>query len=132
MYIYIYIYIFILYIYIYNNLVVELHTSCAQALELPQSHFGNNKRAHYSHDCICVMSILLLQNLSTFCVLDIYIYIYIYNICQIICVTSLISKRRSSLNQSLIKTKHKAHPFSTTNHLERLGYVWYLQILLMV
>ena len=36
----------VLYIYIYNNLVIELYTSCAQVLELPQSHFGNNQEAH--------------------------------------------------------------------------------------
>ena len=34
---------YIIPIYIYNNLVIELHTSCAQVLELPQSHFGNNQ-----------------------------------------------------------------------------------------
>ena len=46
----IYIYICILYytytyihISIYNNLVIKVHTSCAQAVEFPQSHFGNNQ-----------------------------------------------------------------------------------------
>ena len=50
MYIQTYIYICILYytytyihISIYNNLVIKVHTSCAQAVEFPQSHFGNNQ-----------------------------------------------------------------------------------------
>ena len=49
-------------------------------------------------------------------------YIYIYHI---ICVTCLIyKKRRSSLGQTLIKIKHKAHSFlRRTNHMERLGYI---------
>ena len=42
-YLFIYIYFCILYIYKYNNLVIGLHTSCAQVLELPQSHFDNNQ-----------------------------------------------------------------------------------------
>ena len=46
-----------------------------------------------------------------------------------ICVTCLISKRRKS--QTLKKIKHKAHfILSTTKHLERLSYIWFLHFLL--
>ena len=46
-----------------------------------------------------------------------------------ICITCLISKRRKS--QTLKKIKHKAHfILSTTKHLERLSYIWFLHFLL--
>ena len=45
----------------------------AQALEFPQSHFGDNQGAHCFHNCTCVMPILLLQDLETLCAVDTYI-----------------------------------------------------------
>ena len=41
-------------------------------LQLPQSHFGNNRAV-----ITCVIPILLLRDFRTLCDLDIYIYIYI-------------------------------------------------------
>ena len=47
-YIYIYIHIYA-YIYIYNtNLVIELHISCVQVLQMPLNHFGNNQEGTFS------------------------------------------------------------------------------------
>ena len=35
-------------------------TACAQVHELPQSYCGDNREAHFLHDCIYIMLILLL------------------------------------------------------------------------
>ena len=48
-------------------------TSCAQAHELPQSHCGDNRRAHYFHSCKYIYIYIYM-----------YIYIYIYDIYYII------------------------------------------------
>ena len=101
-------------------------------LELPQSHFSDDGwwllMFSWSYDYICVIPILLLQVL--------YIYIYIW---YMICVIFVISKRRSSLGQTIVKIIHKmkrmvkfvkkwiltpssyAHSFlSTTKHLGKI------------
>ena len=62
------------------------HTSCGQVLKLSQNHFDDNREGTlfsmitYLH---IYMPILLLQDLSTLCVVNIYLYIlyiYIYRI----------------------------------------------------
>ena len=62
-YLYIYIHVCILCIYIYNILVIELHTSCAQVLSCHKAILVATRREDCFHDCVCFMSILLLQDL---------------------------------------------------------------------
>ena len=63
-----------IYIYTYINYIHHVPTclNCHKAILVI------TRQAHYFHDCICVMPILLPQNHSMNITVYIYIYIYIY------------------------------------------------------
>ena len=62
-----------LYIYIYNNLVIKLYKSWPKRLSSHKAILVITRRAHCFHNCICVMPILLLQDLESLCAVDTYI-----------------------------------------------------------
>ena len=68
-------------LYLYHTYYTYLYIK-----ELCQQVFIYNEEAPCTSDTSCAkVAILLLQDLSTFCVTDIYIYIYIWHIFSLVC-----------------------------------------------
>ena len=67
-----------IYVHIYIYTCINYIHHVPTCLNYHKAILVITRQAHYFHDFICVMPILLLQNHSIYITVYIYIYIYIY------------------------------------------------------